>query len=103
MIMFNVNVVYTLNSIDLTQKSGSVIVMVAFAVHFIKEVSRSQLQSASRNLLSAEERKRLQSLEKIEFYIPLAKAMVERGIVKVRQGANIKSLSRSDVEKMKPF
>lgn len=79
------------------------IIITAFAVHFIKEVSRSQLQSASRTLLSGEERNRLQKLEKSEFILPLAKAMINQDIVKVRRGADMKSLSRSDVEKMKPF
>ena len=82
--------VYSL-TIDLTQKSGSVIIKATFAVHFIKSVSKSQLQSTSRTLLPGEERKRLQSLQKSEFYLPLDKAMFQQGIVKVRQEANINS------------
>ena len=77
--------------------------MTAFAAHFLKEVSRSQLQSAARTLLPDRERKRLQTLEKGELIIPLAKAFLKNNIIHVKTGADMTSLSRSDVQKIGPF
>ena len=74
--------------------------MTAFAAHFLKEVSRSQLQSAARSLLPDKERK---TLEKGEFMIPLGKAFLKNDIIHVKTGADMKSLSRSDVQKIGPF
>jgi hypothetical protein len=88
---------------DLTQKSASMVVMTAFAVHFLKEVSRSQLQSAARKLLTKEEKNRLQPLEKSEFILPLAKAFIMKKVVEIKKGADQQALSRDDLKKISPF
>lgn len=59
--------------------------MTAFAVHYLKEVTRSQLLSAARNLLT-KEKNRLQPLEKSEFMLPLAKVFIKKEIVEVKKG-----------------
>ena len=42
----------------------------------------------------------MSTLEKNDFMIPLGKAFVENDIVKIRKGADVKDLSRNDVEKV---
>ena len=76
--------------------------MTAFAVHFLKEVSRSQLQSAARKLLTKQEKIWLQPLEKSEFLLPLAKAFIKKKVVKIKKGANPQT-SRDDLIKISPF
>ena len=88
--------------IDLTEKSGGVIVMVAFGAHFLKEISRTQMLSAAKRLLP-HQKKTLNSLEKNEFLIPLGKAFVEHSIIAIRKGALVKDLSCNDVEKVGTF
>ena len=76
--------------------------MTAFGAHFLKEISRTQLLSAAKRLLS-HQKKTLNSLEKNEFLIPLGKALVEHSIIAIRKGALVKDLSRNDVEKVGTF
>jgi len=57
--------------LEISLAEAELIVMVAFGVHFIKEVSRSQLQSAAKSLLPHDERKRIGlGAEKQHFFIP---------------------------------
>ena len=58
----------------------------------MKEVSRRQLNSAAKNLLSKEERKEHIKAEKSKFIKPLATKFIERGIVKVKNNCNIVNL-----------
>ena len=51
-------------TIELTQKSGGVIIMTAFAVHFLKEISRIQLLSAAKRLIVNIDKKTLQAFNK---------------------------------------
>lgn len=87
---------------ELTSKSATAIILEAYGEHFIKEVSRIQLLSAVKTL-PTEEKKSLQSAEKSEFYLPLGKAFVTKGIVCIKKGASLKSLSRQDVQKVGAF
>ena len=84
--------------IELTEKSGGTIIVAAFGAHLIKEISRTQLLSAARRLLTIEE-KRLQTYEKNDFMVPLGREFLERNIVRItNKGASIANLSRGDVE-----
>ena len=73
--------------------------MVAFGAHFLKEISRTQMLSAAKQLLPLQ-KKTLNSLEMNEFLIPLGKAFVENSIIAIRKGALVKDLSRDDVKKV---
>ena len=84
-------------------KSGEVVIMTVFGAHLIKEVSRRQLISAAKNLLSKEERKQLNGAEKSKFIKPLANQFIDRGIVRVRSGCSLSDLSMGDVEKIGNF
>ena len=77
--------------------------MTAFAAHFLKYISRSQLLSAAKTLLSSGDRKQFHGAEKSHFLVPLGKAFVTKGIVKINKGACIESLSRNDVTKIGKF
>ena len=59
--------------------------MTAFAVHFLKEISRTQLLSAAKRLILNIDKKTLQAFDKNDFLIPLGKAFVEREIVKIKE------------------
>ena len=76
--------------------------MAAFTAHFLKEISHTQLLSAAKRLMP-EDKKRLATLEKNDFLVPLGKVFVEKGIVKIRKGADIKDLSRNAVDKVGTF
>jgi hypothetical protein len=67
------------------EKSGGVIVMTAFAIHFLREISRTQLLSAAKRLIVNADKRKLQALDKNDFLIPLGKAFVEREIVKIKE------------------
>ena len=72
---------------DLSMQSGEAIVIVAFGAHFLKNVARNQLKSAAKSLLSPKDGKDLQKAEKHRFIFPLAKAFVNKGIVKIHKAA----------------
>ena len=83
----------------LTVKSCEVVVATAFQSHFIKEVSRSQMDGAIKILMSKEDRKELKGVEKAKLLPPLAQALIKKGIVEVDEGADMGNLSRVDVKK----
>lgn len=89
--------------IGLSAKSGEVIVMTAFTAHFLKDISRSQLMSAAKSLLSSHDRKQLHGAEKSHFMVPLGKAFVENGIVRIDKGACVESLVRNNASKIGTF
>jgi len=92
---------YANSSSELSVQDAEVVVMVAFGVLFMKEVSRSQLQSAAKSLLSREERKRIGSgADKSQYLIPLANALRANGIIEI---SGKQPLSRNGVKKIKPF
>ena len=76
--------------------------MCAFAAHFIKEVSRAQLCSASKTILPREQRRMLNLAVKQKFMKPLA-AELKKYIVSIRPLSNLKNLSRDDVTKVGTF
>jgi len=91
-------------NIELTKQSATVIILCAFGVHQIKEVTRSQLQSAMRLYCTdAEQKKNLSNLSKEDFILPLASLLLKESIVGIKEGADIRVLNRDDVTKEKPF
>ena len=84
-------------------KSCEVVVATAFQSHFIKEVSRSQMDGAIKILLSKEDRKQLKGVEKAKLLPPLAQALIRKGIVEVDGRADMENLSRLDVKKVGTF
>jgi len=99
-----VNSILNINLLlEISLADAELIVMVAFGVHFIKEVSRSQLQSAAKSLLSRDERKKIgHGAEKHHFFIPLAKALLHSGIIELSDQP-MKPLTRNNITKKKPF
>ena len=89
--------------IALSSLGGEAIVLVAFGAHFFKDVSRSQLESAAKSLLTAAERKDLYKAEKSKFVLPLAKAFVRKGIVKIASSSKITTLTRNNLKKVGTF
>ena len=83
--------------------SAEAVVLTAFGAHFFKEVSRSQLESASKSLLPLDVTQQLKKRDKGDFIIPLAEAFLKKGIVKLTEGANLKNLAREDIKKVGPF
>lgn len=77
--------------------------MTTFGAHFVKEISRGQLEAAAKSLLPPETRRKLVKAEKSQFILPLAKAFVNKNIVKITKGVNFSSLTRNDVKKIKTF
>ena len=73
--------------------------MAAFGAHFLKEITRTQLLSAAKRLMP-QDKKKLNTLEKNDFLVPLGKVFVENGS---KKGANIENLSRNDVDKVGTF
>ena len=67
--------------------------MTAFAVHFLKEISRTQLLSVAKRLIVNIDKKMLQAFDKNDFLILLGKGFCGE-IVKVMKGATIPDLSR---------
>ena len=86
----------------MSQKSATVIMLEAFGAHFIKEITRAQLMSATKSLIP-QKKKKLQNAEKCDLYIPLGRAFVQNGIVHIKGGSNIEDLSRGDVSKVGTF
>ena len=80
---------------SLTKESASVIVSVAFTAISIKYVTRAQLASASKTLkLSLKP-----SLSKEEYVVPVARALIKEGFVKLSSG----EVTRENVVKLKSF
>ena len=77
--------------------------MEAFGVHFLKEISRSQLQSAAKSLLQRASMKELKGGDKATFLRPLALAFIEKGIVKIKKKDKVGELVRDDVRKVGTF
>ena len=83
--------------------SAEAVLLTAFGAHFLKEVSRSQLESAAKSLLSQQIIQQLKKADKGDFSMPLAEAFLKKGIVKVAEGCNLRNLSRGDLKKVGPF
>ena len=58
--------------------------------------------SAAKHLMP-QDKKKLSTLKKNDFLVPLGKVFVENAIVKIRKGADVKNLSCNDVEKVGTF
>ena len=76
--------------------------MCAFEAHTFKDISRSQLASAAK-FFTAEERQYISKADKHQLVGPLASALIKKGIVAIRDGANMQHLLRSDISKEKTF
>ena len=92
--------------IDLSKESATAVILCAFGIHNIKEVSRSQLHSAMRLYCTGEERKNLSKCDKKDdLIIPLASLLLWEDIVGIKEDseASIDNLCRDDIEKKKTF
>jgi len=88
----------------LTKQSATAVILCAFGIHNIKEVSRSQLHSATRLYCTSEEKKNLSKCDKKDdLIVPLASLLLREGIISVKDEADMKNLSRDDILKEKPF
>ena len=100
----NNNILLIPTEADLNQKSTGVVILCAFEVHSLKEVSRGQLQSAARFFAkNPEYKKSITKAEKAELLLPLATSFLREGIVAIRNGADKSFLTRNDVSKVKHF
>jgi len=86
-------------AIVLNTNSAEAVVLAAYEAHFLKDVSRAQLNSALKLLCSAEQRKSLLGKEKSTIMIPLAIQLIAKKYVKMKLG----SITRDDATKVKPF
>eukprot|EP00731_Ephydatia_muelleri_P004054 Em0002g230a len=86
-----------LNS-ELSVKSAEVIVLQAFGVHFLKEVTRQQLVRAINNHLPQNaERKALLTAPKTSLLKPLAQGLLAKKIIQINSGADVCDLTRDDI------
>ena len=84
-------------------QSVEAVVLTAFRVHFLKEISRGQLDSAAKSLLTWDLQHQLKKADKGDFIIPLAKAFIRKGIIKLAAKANFNNLAREDIRKVGTF
>ena len=84
----------------LSMKSAEVLVACAFKEAFVKAVTRGQLMSAARKLLSKEKAAELRTAEKQKMIIPLALAVLKNRTVGVRKGQDIQNLIQNSVKKI---
>ena len=78
------------------------VVMCAFGAHSLKNISRFQMASAARYFMS-DQTKFITKADKYQLIKPLAKAFINKGIVVVKEGADMEKLKRDDVNKEKTF
>ncbi|KAL5479356.1 hypothetical protein EMCRGX_G022869 [Ephydatia muelleri] len=79
-------------------KSAEVIVLQAFGVHFLKEVTRQQLVRAINNHLPQNaERKALLTAPKTSLLKPLAQGLLAKKIIQINSGADVCDLTRDDI------
>ena len=84
-------------------QSGKAVIQTVFGAHFLKEVSRAQLESAAKSLLPPHIQQQLRKADKGEYVIPLAKAFLRKGIIKLSANADFKSLTRENIKKVGTF
>lgn len=84
-------------------KAAEIIVTCAYDELFIKSVGKQQISAAAKSLLTKEQNKALKGAEKSKYLPLLAKAFIDKKIVKVKKGADLCRISRGDVKKMKTF
>ena len=82
-------------------KGAKVVVAVGFQQVRIKDVSRSQKISGAVKTLCPE-KKHLRAADKSTLIIPVAEALLQRGIVRVNSG-NMENLSPNGVAKVGTF
>lgn len=89
----------TEDSSSLNTKSAGLIIAVAFNSISIKDITRSQLLSASKTLkLNLK-----YSLSKEDYVKPLAKCLIETGYINIKKGKSFQNLTRTDIIRVKPF
>ncbi len=76
------------------------IITAAFEAHQFKDVSRSQMASATKSICPLSVRKTLKGADKTSLMLPLAAALAANNKVEVRSGANLSNLSRGDATKV---
>ena len=85
---------------QLTIKGAEIIILSAFRTHFLKEISRGQLQAAATTLKV----KGVATLDKKNMLIPIANAMLKKGIVVTKRDVNLAKISkREDIKKVGTF
>ena len=86
---------------EMTVSSAETIVSMAFGAHHIHQIERCQMESAVRTLGVSEN---LKKAERHEFIKPIARALLNRGIIKIAvKDTNIRNLCQNDLKKLKAF
>ena len=91
---------------DLSMTSAEAVILTAFGSHFLKEVTRSQLESAAKSLLSPETVHQIKKNgDKGDFIIPIAEALLKKGTIKIEGSSDIdlKNLAREELKKVGPL
>ena len=80
------------------EKSAADCVMLCvFRQHFLKQISRGQLQAAATSLKV----KGVHAMEKKNMIVPIASAMIDKGIAVLRKGISMSEItSRDDIKKV---
>jgi len=87
----------------LSQQSTAVIVMTVYGAHNLKEITRGQLQSAAHHFSPTAQKKLVGKEDKKQLLLPLAKYLIDEGIIKIKDSACISELTCNDVTKEKLF
>ena len=88
-------------AIVLNANSAEAVVLAAFEAHFLKDLTRAQLNSALKSLCSTEEQNNLSGKEKSKLVIPVATQLIAKNYVRIEDGIKLGSITRDDVQKLK--
>jgi len=88
---------------DLSEKSAEAVLLTMFGVHFYKEITRGQLESAAKSLLPTNIVTSLKKADKEDYAMPLAKVFIKNGIAELKKDADLKELGREDITKVGIF
>ena len=78
-------------------KSAEVIIVSAFKVHFLKEVTRQQLLGAINCHISPDKRKNFHTMSKSALLMPLAKALLSKQLIVLEDDCDLQNIKRDDI------
>ena len=77
-------------------EGAEIVMLCVFRQHFLKQISRGQLQAAATSLKV----KGVHAMEK-NMIVPIASAMIDKGIAVLRKGISMSEItSRDDIKKV---
>ena len=78
-------------------KSAEVIIVSAFKVHFMKEVTRQQMLGVINCYISPDKRKHFHTMSKSALLMPLAKALLSKRLIVLEDDCDLQNIKRDDI------